>query len=137
MCAKLFGELEALAKDEGLVRGLGYETAVKPVLQCNIWILWVDEVHPKTQLTAVVRSLDCTVEFALVQKADTHVLQREKTKSLRYKISEGASLELIDAHQAVFDGIRGRFKDALTELRKSAAATAAKGEEAHEVLSGH
>lgn len=107
--SEIFGRFVAIAEMAGLRKGVEYETIVKPVLQCSTKILWLDRMNKRLQATVVIKSLDCSVEYGVVDKKTKKVIHREKLTDLRYKISSGTSIELTDGSREKVDEILRSF----------------------------
>lgn len=111
VCSELFGRFIAIAEMAGLKKGKEYETAVKPILECSTKILWLDQVSEKLQATVVIKSVDCSVEYGVVEKATKNVLHRAKLEGLRYKISAGTSIEWTEGSRAKIDALITEFNE--------------------------
>jgi len=124
MC-QLFGEFIGFLKTEGLTLGVEFETRNEEIFQCSRKILWIDECNPKLQITVYLNSLQMFAEFGVVEKQIAgfnrvkNVEYRNKIENLRYKISSGTELELIDSHQEKFDEFFADFKTHFAELKKN------------------
>lgn len=115
--SEMFGRFVAIADMAGLTKGVEYETAVKPMLQCSTKILWLDRVNDKLQITVAIKSLDMSVEYGMVDKTTKAVIHREKLEGLRYKISNDTNIELTDGSRERFDELLTSFKGWFEKLK--------------------
>lgn len=118
VCSEIFGRFIGLVESAGFTKGQEYETQVRPIFSCSQKILWLDRVSETHQMTLVVKSLDCSVEYGLVRKSDMEVVHREKITDLRYRISPGSSCELTEGSEKKTQQMLANFKARFDELKK-------------------
>jgi hypothetical protein len=119
--SQLFGEFVSFLKEKGLVEGQEFETAVKEIFQSTTKIIWIDRLDNDFQLTVVLRSIEFSLELGFVKKEKDgqpkEVLHRNKLENLRYNISPGSRLELIDSHLEKYKEFFEDFKKHFAKLK--------------------
>ena len=113
---QLFGEFIGFIKSKGLTRGKEFEINIKEIFQCSIRMIWIDQYHPSRKITIAFNSIQMFIEFGLLE--NNEIIYRKKIDNLRYKISEGEQVELIDSHQKLFDNFFEDFKNKFYELKR-------------------
>lgn len=120
----LFGEFVSFLKNKGLTKGKEFEIRIDEFFQCSKKILWIDQYSSDLQITICLNSIQMSCEFGVVKRKDGEVtkdvIHRNKIENLRYKISPGTQIELIDSHQIEFDNFFSDFKKHFSILESSA-----------------
>ena len=111
----LFGQILGILDSKGLVRNKDYDCVIREMFQCSTKILYV-EVNPIYQFTLYINTIDLSMEFGILNKETNEVPYRNKLSNLRYKISEGEDLELIDSHQVKWEEWVSDFKTKLNGI---------------------
>lgn len=123
--SQLFGEFIGFLKAKGLTDNEEYATQTVDIAfgECKKRVIWIDEVNPNWQLVVYLNSHMMFVEMGLCKrkdgKATKEVVLRRKIEDLRYNISPGTELCLIDSHQKKFDELFDEFKREFAKLKKN------------------
>ena len=118
LISQLFGEFIGFLKAQNLTDGVEFAHQTKPILQCSLKVIWIDKLSETHRITIALKSLDCLVEYAVLTQ-DKNILKRKTIKDLRYKLSSGSQLELIDVHQKQFDELFAEFKEDFQKLKEN------------------
>ena len=117
--AQLYGEFIGFLKEQGLTKGVEFESKTTEIFQCSKRIIWIDELNPDTKINILLNSISMNIEFATIKKEGNEVQHRNKLENLRFKISSDTDLELINGHQGKFDDFFDDFKNEFLKIKEN------------------
>lgn len=117
--SRLFGEFVGFLKANGLTDGEQFATQTVPIMQCSRKVIWIDQLSKTHSITVHLCSLSCLVEYGILTKDKKRIKPDVKIDNLRYKLSSGTEIELIDKHQELFDGLFEQFKQDFEKLKEN------------------
>lgn len=115
--SQLFGEMIGWLQTQGITKGEEFETHNQGILQCSRKYIWVDQFHPDKGMTFSFGSIGMDLTLGVYKKPNKEILVKEELKNLRYKISTGTSVELIDSHRSKVNSFFDIFKREFLALK--------------------
>ena len=102
--AQLYGEFLGFLKERGLTKGKEFEGTIQECFSCSKRCIhiWDNDEERDLQIVVYLCSTQFMLEFGVANKKTKEVIHRNKLENLRYKISSGEEVELIDSHQEKF-----------------------------------
>lgn len=118
LMSQYFGEIVGFLKEEGLCKGNEYDTAVEEFFETTRKIIWIDEMDADTQINVLLNSLGLDFDFAVINKKSKEIVYRNRLENLRYRISDGEPLALIENHEEDQKAWWSDFKSKFFEVIK-------------------
>ena len=115
--AELYGKFIGYIEEKGLTSGKEFKGTTQDCFSCSKRYIhiWDNDDSKDCQIVVFLCSTQFRIEFGVYNKKTKEVTYRNKLDNLRYKISDGEQVELIDSHQEKFNEYFKDFKNKFNE----------------------
>ena len=118
--SELFGRFVGYLKSKGLTNEKEFAVTKKEILECSKNYLHLDRWHPTKNIVVYMNSVTMNIQYGVARKYKTKkpnkTIHLIRLDNLRYKISIGTQVELIDSDQELFDNLYNDFLAKFSEL---------------------
>lgn len=118
LMSQYFGEILGFLIEQGFKKGNEYDSDTIEFFETSKKVIWIDEMDADTQINVVLDSLGLDFDFAVINKKSKEIVYRNRLENLRYRISDGEPLALIENHEENQKAWWSDFKSKFFEVRK-------------------